>query len=78
MIEPVLPCYWGEGLNAYTSQIVGAVLAQTTVALCVSAFVACFVGAWCGRACWYFLHVFVLHRMPKWRRFERAMAKVFA
>jgi hypothetical protein len=62
----------------YDAQAVSAIVAGATWPLIVGAFLACFVGGFAGRAAWYFLHHFILRRLPSWRRFQRALDRVFA
>jgi len=78
MIEPVLPCYMGEGLTQYGATVAAHVVAHVGVQLVLATFVACFAGAWLGRAAFDFFHIFVLRRSPRWRRFQRALSRVFA
>lgn len=62
----------------YSAEAMQTMLAGISIPLIFAAFSACFVGGFAGRAAWYFLHAFVLRRLPSWRRFQRALSKVFA
>lgn len=64
------PCYNFDAIQGAISGV--------AFPLVVGAFAACFVGGFVGQASWYFLHTFILRRFPAWRRFQRAMGKVFA
>lgn len=64
--------------SCYTLDAIQGALAHVSFALVMGAFLACFIGGFAGRATWYFLHHFVLRRLPAWRRFQRALDRVFA
>lgn len=78
MTPAALPCWAGESLTQYGATVAGYVVQHVALALVVSAFAACFCGAFVGRAAFDFLHIFVLRRSPRWRRFQRALSRVFA
>jgi len=64
-------------MNCYTSEAVEAAMAQAFYALMWGSVLACFVGAFAGRVSYWCVLLF-LRRLPRWRRFERAMTKVIA
>jgi hypothetical protein len=64
-------------LNCYTVQAVQQAMADAFWALLLGAFLACWLGAVVGRATYWSIFVFV-RRTKRFRRFDRAMRKVFA
>jgi hypothetical protein len=64
--------------TCYNADAVSAIIQGATWPLMVGAFIACYVGGFAGRASWYCLHQFVLRRSGTWRRFQRALDRVFA
>lgn len=64
-------------MNCYSADAVSLMMAKAWLALILSSFVACWLGASLGRASYHFLFLFI-RRTPRWRRFDRAMRKAFA
>jgi len=64
-------------VNCYTVEAVRQALAGAFWVLLLGAFMACWLGAFVGRGTYWALFLFV-RRLPRFRRFDRAMRKVFA